>query len=286
MKEFKKDENGLFICEECAHKCYDKANLNKHIKKYHPCISIKNYYDKWIKEEDDDKCIICNKEVKFNGLYGYANCCSKKCIKKLREKTCVQRYGVSNAYQSPEKKEKIKQTLILKTGVDHNFKDPICREKCKKTWVNNYGVDNPLKSKIIRNKIKNTLQERYGVEYTHQNSIILEKAFKSAKVITQYKNTELYYQGSYELDFLEKYYNKFVIKRGPTIKYTYNNVNKVYHSDFYIQNLNLVIEIKSSWTVIVDIEIEEKKKATIASGYNYIMILDKNYNDFNIVSSS
>jgi len=48
-------------------------------------MSIKDYYDKWIKEDEDDKCKICEKNVKFNGFYGYSNCCSKPCIKKLRE---------------------------------------------------------------------------------------------------------------------------------------------------------------------------------------------------------
>ena len=85
---------------------------------------------------------------------------------------------------------------------------------------------------------------------------------------------------------INRYYNKFTdIQRGPSIRYIYNGKNKVYHSDFYIPSKNLVVEIKSSWVLKIDIEVEEKKKATIANGFNYIMILDKNYKDFNIFSS-
>ena len=56
---------------------------------------------------------------------------------------------------------------------------------------------------------------------------------------------------------------------------------KIYHSDFYIPSLNLIIEIKSSWTLKLDNEIKQKKNYCIKSGYKYIMIKNKNYNRFN-----
>lgn len=94
----------------------------------------------------------------------------------------------------------------------------------------------------------------------------------------KFRDTDLWYQGTYELDFLNKYYDKFSdLQRGPSIHYLYEGKNKVYHPDFYIPSLNLVVEIKSSWILNKDVEIDEKKKATIARGFRYILILDKNY---------
>ena len=69
------------------------------------------------------------------------------------------------------------------------------------------------------------------------------------------------------------------------IKYKVGDKNKVYHSDFYIPSLNLIVEIKSSWTLKLDVDIEEKKKATIANGFEYVMILDKDYSFFNLIFS-
>lgn len=95
----------------------------------------------------------------------------------------------------------------------------------------------------------------------------------------KYKDT-IYYQGSYELDFLEKYYDKFPdIQRGPSIKYEYKGKKKVYHSDFYIPSKNLIIECKNNYLYKRDLEIIlHKKETTINSGFNWVLVLDKNYN--------
>ena len=91
------------------------------------------------------------------------------------------------------------------------------------------------------------------------------------------KFNNLTYQGSYELDFLEKFYDKFDIENGPSIPYLFEGKNKVYHSDFYIPSKNLIVEIKSSYILTLDIEINEKKEACLNKGYDYICIIDKDY---------
>ena len=252
-----------FICKECDDKFETSIKLNNHIIKIHGKI---NYYDKWLKTPEEDKCRECGNKTEFTGRIagkysGYRLCCSKKCKNiynyKERSKTNIKKYGVENVFQSKEIKEKIKQSCLKKYGVDHNMK---C-DKGKQEYMN-------------------SMNEKYGVDWPLQNKNILEKNQKSAKTLKQYKNTDLWYQGSYELDFLEKYYDKFPdIKRGPSIKYKFKDKNKVYHSDFIIPSLNLIIEIKSSWTLNVDEEINEKKKASIKSGFKYLMILDKAYFD-------
>jgi uncharacterized C2H2 Zn-finger protein len=247
MKEFRKTKDGLFICEECNKLYKIKNALSWHINKCHD-NEKKEYYDKWIKEENEDKCEICNNITKSHNLNGYNSTCCKQCADKLS---------------------------LFKTDQKIKY------QKYKQTCLQKYGVENAYQSKEIKEKIKQTCLKKYGVEYTHQNINILNKAFKSAKVLKQFRNTNIWYQGSYELDFLEKYYDKYPdIQRGPSIKYNFNNKNKVYHSDFLLPSLNLIIEIKSSWILNVDIEINEKKTATINSGFNYIMILDKNYINF------
>jgi len=76
-------------------------------------------------------------------------------------------------------------------------------------------------------------------------------------------------------------------KNAPRIKYIFKDKEHYYFPDFYIPQLNLIVECKNSHLVKRDKDkIDAKEKAAIANGFNYIMILDKNYNDFNIVSSS
>lgn len=167
-------------------------------------------------------------------------------------------YSVKNCFQNEEMKETAKETMIKKYGVDHNMKIEKCKNDRKETYMKNWGVDNPTKNKNI-----------------------FEKALKTGKKIKKYKNTELYYQGSYELDFLNKYYGKIKIENGITIKYNIG-VNKcIYHTDFYLPSIDLIIEIKSSYWYNKHKQLNLIKQEYAQKDHNYIMILDKNYDNFN-----
>ena len=262
MKEFRKIENGLFVCEECGLLCGDKKYLSKHVRKTH---NIKKYYDKWLKEEREGKCKICGEETKFIGFArknGYEPYCSKVCINKGRyigtSLGNKKLYGVENPFQREEIKQKIKQKNLKNLGVEYPAQSEICKDKQRKTFL-----------------------RKYGVEHNMQNKEIFEKQQLSGFNIKKYKN--VYYRGSYELDFLEKYYDKFLdIQNAPAIKYKFNKKNKTYYPDFYIPSLNLIIECKNLWLMKKDRkQIQAKEKATIANGFKYIMILNKNYDILN-----
>jgi hypothetical protein len=316
MKYFRKSENGFFICEECGKEVINNQSLSHHINLNH--MKFKIYYDKWIREKEDGKCKTCGKETALNRTK-YRIFCSSKCMANNKELTLIKRktknekYGNEN-YVNPNKAkktkkekygnenyhniEKIKETKLKKFG-NKNFNN---REKAKKTCLEKYGVEIPLQNKDIYIKARNTLLQksgykyplssenaktkfkktcldRYGFEYPAQNFKIFAKSQKV--LLKKFRDTNLWYQGSYEFDFLEKYYNKFSsIEKSPIIRYFFEGKNKIYHPDFYIPSLNLIIEIKNSYLLKRDKNIiEAKEKATISNGFNYIMILDKNYNE-------
>jgi hypothetical protein len=319
-----------FKCQECEREFKNLNYLSTHISKSH---NPKDYYDKWIKNSNENKCVICGSETPFMSIkQGYKDGCSKKCIDKIKiikreksnlekygnknynnierryktnnikyggnapmcdnkikektEQTCLKKYGVTHIFKSEKIKNDIKHTNIKKYGVENPSQSEKIKIKKENTCLKHYNVKNPNQSPEIKNKIKNTNIQRYGVEHNMQNVDTYNKGLKTRKLIKLYKN-DLYYQGSYEFEFLEKYYEKYPnIIRGKTIKYTYNDKNKVYFPDFFIPSLNLIIEIKSSWTLKQDIEIDEKKKAVYKYGYNYIMILDKDYTQFNNLISN
>jgi len=260
IKKNRLEENFKIICLECGKKFETTLKLNKHIIKVH---DKKEYYDKWIKKESEGICKICGAPTRFyNRLdLGYMDCCSKECREKYklqkRTKTNLKKHGVKNVFELEEIKQKIKDSCIKK-----------------------YGVDNNMKSKKGIREYKRAMNKKYGVEWPLQDKDILDKNQKAAKKLKKFRDTDIWYQGSYELDFLEKYYDSFAdIQRGPSIHYIYNGQNKVYHSDFYIPSKNLIVEIKSSWILNIDNEINEKKKAVISNGFEYLMILDKDYSN-------
>ena len=172
-------------------------------------------------------------------------------------------------------------TCIIKYGVDNPNKSAYIRDKTKKTCIKKYNVNCSLQSKSAKEKTTNTCLIKYGTISPNQNKRIHEKQQISSLRFHEFKNTNIWYQGSYEHDFLEKFYDKIDIERGPSINYKYKNKNKVYHSDFYIPSLNLVIEIKSSYYYRkYKYLCKLKKKFCVMSGFNYIIILDKKYKLF------
>ena len=116
-----------------------------------------------------------------------------------------------------------------------------------------------------------------------QNKEIFKKTQESSVLVKQFGMENIWYQGSYELDFLEKYYNKYKnIQRGCRVKYIFKNKEHYYFPDFYIPSLNLIVECKNSYLAKRDQnQIQAKEKATIANGFNYIMIIDKKYSELN-----
>ena len=288
MKNFKKTEDGLFICEECGKLCKNFKSLGCHVIKFHK-IKSKDYYDYWIKEITDGICKKCQNETLYADLsHGYNLYCSKKCAKNSFEvqqkerETNLRKYGYEYAWRNKEKRnnvqvksektkkqrygsetynnqEKLKETNLKKYGVTCSLNSEESIKKKKETWIKNLGVDNPTQNKEVHNK--------------QQLS-----AFK----LKHYKNTNIYYRGSYELDFLNIFYNKYHdIQNGPTIRYYLDNKNRVYYPDFYIPSLNLIIEIKSSYYYkLYKNKVIAKQKATIKNNFKYIIIIDKNYEKF------
>ena len=148
--------------------------------------------------------------------------------------------------------------------------------KNKKTNLEKFGVEHSFQSELVKVKIKKSLMDRYGYDHPTKCPEIFEKAQSSAYKTHKYKDTDINYQGSYELDFIQYCIkNEIEFTKGPTIRYLMNNKNRVYHSDFYISKYNLVCEVKSEYTFNYDYEENIiKKQYSINSGYNFLFLID------------
>ena len=343
----------MYKCLECNLE-FEKLNgFNRHIKKEH---GLQEYYDKYIKKENEGFCKMCNKPTKFKHIQdGYDNCCNRKCIIKYTQqqtkKGNLKKYGVKNSFQRKDIRKKIKKTNIQKYGVNMPLQNKKIKQKAYKTMKEKYGAKTTLESTELNNKVKqtnlkkfgvektgcsieirnkmketnlikyghenplgnkkiqenrkrtmkkrygseyalrnkkcrdkfvNTCKRKYGVEYPMQNKDSFQKQQISGFSAKQYKDTNIYYRASYELDFLEKYFPLFPdIENALKIKYFFEK-NRLYFPDFYIPSKNLIVECKNSYLLKRDkLKINAKENATIANGFNYIMIVDKDYSEFN-----
>jgi len=289
MKNSEKSQNPIFICKLCNKKCFNFKSLGSHIIKFHK-IPTQIYYDKFLKKDTDEICKKCKNKTQFRNLArGYLDYCSRKCFLnseeylKKSENTNLIKYGVKWLSQNKNLANKM-QIKRNKTKLEKYGDEKYCnKEKVFQTNIRKYGNKCSLNNIEIKKTAKETLFKNYGVEYNMQNKYLFEKNQKSGFKLKQFNNTNIWYRRTYELDFLENFYDKYPdIQNGPTIKYHFAGKNRVYFPDFYIPSLNLIVEIKSLYFYKKYEEtIKEKERATISKGFKYLMIMDKNYININ-----
>ena len=297
-----------FICQICNKEYPTLSHLSRHINIHDS--NKKQYYDKYLKKEKEGICPECGRVTDYTNKWQNAykiycsEDCKKKGVSKNVEKTTHKIYGVSNVNKLKKIRDKIDLTNTERYGNVCPMQNNIILKEIKTKNLKNLGVELPFQSKNIQKKsalvrkekygdkytfqnqmlyqkCKNTMIEKYGAPFTLQSPDLFEKSFKSRILLKKYKDTEILFQGSYELDFLERYYHKMKISPGKVIKYNFKGKTKTYFSDFYIQDLNLIVEIKNKYLAKRDrYKLLAKRKAVISQGFNFIMIVDKNYLEF------
>lgn len=185
----------------------------------------------------------------------------------------------------------------LSTDPNHEYTCEKCNYEKRKSKI--YKSENVSQCKDIKEKKVNTMlnngkelfwcrkeehkekiKEIYGVEYISQNMEIHLK--QQNGYITKHYNG-LYYRGTYEKNFID-----FCLKNNikidnfkHSIKYKYQGKEKKYFPDFYYEPLNLIIEIKSNYTYEIEKDKNESKRlGSIRNGFNFIFIIDKEYDEF------
>ena len=273
---------GYYSCNKCVNvknkktrlELYGDENYNNRQKQKETCIKIFGV-DSYTKTVDYIKKTKNAHQIKYD--VDYYNQTDE--FKNKAKEKCLKKYNKEHYSQTEECIENSKETCLKKYGETHYSKTSICKEQVKITSKYKYGYEYYSSTTECRNRVKLTCLEKYGVEYPIQNQIIFNKQQASAYKIKKFK--ELTYQGSYELDFLEKYYNIIKLEKPKSIKYIYENKEKFYYPDFFIPELNLIVEIKNSYLAKKDeLIIEQKRNSVLQNGYNYIMIIEKNYTEF------
>ena len=176
--------------------------------------------------------------------------------------------------------------LMSKSSIRVDCICSVCSRKVNLSFqklTTNYNRGKFYSCTNCNNKMyKISMINKYGVENCLQNKEVFDKGQKSGFKIKEYKGMS--YQGTYELDFLKFCDSNNLlndISKINPIKYTFKNKTKYYHSDFYLKKYNMIIEIKSSYYYNRFLEKNlSKEESCINSGYDFLFIIDKNYDNF------
>lgn len=202
-------------------------------------------------------------------------------------KTNLEKYGVENYAASLEFKSrkqeienKQKQTFLEKYGTEHPMQSEQCKNKSKDTFFANYGVSHATKIPETIEKKKKTMKDRFGVEHYSQNPNNYEKVIKAMYAHKEYvwKTGEVsLVQGNEPIvlrELEEKGYTYEMVLTGatemPEIWYDFEDSTHRYFPDIYIPTENLLIEVKSPWTVTLNVEKNQAKfSAAKNAGFDF-----------------
>ena len=169
----------------------------------------------------------------------------------------IEKYGVEVPTQAEEIKAKVRATNQRRRGVDWPAQDKLVWEKYEATMLERYGVNNGFKHE----NIKKTMLERYGVEHCMQNPEIFRKTLRGLKSTKQgtFPSGQTYTYQGYENVAVQKlleFVNEDEMLVGdptklPVIEYLnpVKEKNCRYFPDIWIPHLNLIVEVKSTWTM-------------------------------------
>lgn len=136
-------------CKICNKEVKDLKGLSVHLSKIHKMNKddLKNYYDEYIKKENDGKCYFCNNEAIFKSITkGYHKICnSKECLGKTRATGTYQflmyKYNLSEKdaidlmnKRAEDRGEKIKNGLQKEFEKNKNFFKEKSRQ-CVEFWL-------------------------------------------------------------------------------------------------------------------------------------------------------
>lgn len=268
-------------------------------------MMFKTYIKNTNNLEKEYYCFKCNKirlKEKMMLKYGYEHALQNPFLKEKRELTCLNKYGYIHPMKNKVVREKFENTLMKKYGVKNALEYNLFLEKLKnknglffveteefkkksiESCLKKYGQNYYIQSSDFKEKSKKYFNENFGVDYPMQCEEIYIKSLKNGLKINKYKNYDIFFQGSYEKDFLnfcEKLNILNLIERGTTIRYNNCGKEHLYFSDFKIKNTKILIEIKSDYTYNLHLELNIKKhEECINKGFNHIFIINKNYENF------
>lgn len=206
----------------------------------------------------------------LKGLSNYPKCpvCSKNITKyrSPRDGYNSEFCSIKCSLASGARNEKTRQTCLKRYGVEYPNQSSQIRDKTEQTCLKRYGFKYVGQNVEVKAKIAKVMLDRYGDDYSKTRRKYKKFVLPSGKEVSiqGYENiviTELLKTLSEE---------DIGIHAVPKIFYEYEGNNKFHLPDIYLPKTNMLIEVKSPYTLNIKFDQNiAKQKAAQEQGYSY-----------------
>lgn len=199
--------------------------------------------------------------ARLTGKYYNGTCKNLECRKKLNSDNsrngCLEKHGVVNISQTEQWREKVKRTNLERRGVEWNTQSKEFLETFRNISLKKYGANHPMQNEKVFNSRMYKLKP-----YVFPSGKVVQMQGYEWKCLDELLLNE--YQ---EEDIIVG--NVEISDKIGSIYYEHNGKNHRYYPDIYIVSENRVIEVKSTYTVKKDSQINNKKDAVLKRGLKY-----------------
>jgi len=246
--------NGVGVYREhCSNSC---AGLDPKIRqKAKDTYRKKNSFEHNMQNPEAIK----DREENHLAKYGVINPMQRVEVRQLHKDNYFAKHGVTNCSQNPTVKQQKKDTHYIRTGYNYSWQDPEVVKQFQANYFAEHGVTNCSQNPIIKQQKIDTNQMRRNVDHPLQDPVILAKQQKSSysfKPFMFLSGNVDWVQG-YEPEILRELVYHFEeddiivgVENVPEIWYTTDDGEKHrYYPDIFIKSRNMIIEVKSTYTL-------------------------------------
>lgn len=282
-------------CKICKKDFKSTHSFSGHLK--HHNLTKKEYYDLH-KQPEEGKCKVCKKETTFRGTH-YLKYCSRECVDLCPEIRLDRSERRKDKKQNPEvieqrikntdqtkKEAKRQQTLIERYG-DPKLPFRVKRKPTTKPskprtpeWSRKI-IESKRRNGTLKHKESTKLKIKKYLEDLHESDdapLYVSSKPNSKKYIQGYINN-IFYRSSYEKFFIEYCVkNNISIETAETKEFRvryFDETGKMrwYYPDFYLEDYDMIVEIKPLTMIGVLNNIEKMDSA--AKKHSFAIITEE-----------
>lgn len=250
------------LCKICNKEVDSKSvKFYYHLKNHHN-LSIKEYYDEYLKKPNDGICVSCGKPTRFINLkHGYLKHCCYKCSNNDVEDNKNRGNSISFTLKNKsfeENKDRLYKNTITTVANHFNCSTNEAVNYCKENNITNIAQLDWIKEKLHTEEINKKISKKCSLNQktitNDKRNELNEKFFKTCierygKYVftTNYVYNNIHFHSSWELAYyiwLRDHNIKFEYQLEP-ILYEVNGIKKKYIIDFKVNDT--LIEIKNDY---------------------------------------